>query len=266
MSSSNFSDSKLPKSLLIHPANFTDYIQQTLGVVNFHGDYDHTFMCINLFMTLINRINKALKKGVIGKENKMLRQKRKLCLDKTVEAKLKQVWHGYVILYQRRNDNLDIVEHDIIYNVNELGIDKEPLDDLEELIKLPALEAMNPASQVKDRREVGIKIREMVPVKYAWWGYDHIQLATMTKFTENMPDETRAIFSSVDDVMTSDILVDYVSREYFNKVIKHLLIEFEDLADDMFIEIHQIIEQEKQFGGMTESENEEAGTSSMVVG
>jgi hypothetical protein len=206
-------------------------------------------MSADLLITLINRVNKALYKGIIGKKSPT--RKRKTTLNREIVQKLRQIWHGQVYLYQRRDSTMDIVEYKIIFNPEkELGLSKQPLDESEELIALPALESMNPTSMIKDRKEAGVKLRQMVEVKYAWWGYDHVQLATMVKFTQNMPEETRAIFGSIEDVITSDILVDYVSREYFNKIIKHLLIPFSDFADDIVIELHEVIQEKLQGFGM----------------
>ncbi len=248
-------DSKQPKSIVLHPVNFIDYMQQTLGVVNFQSDYDHVFMSADLFMGLISKVDKALRRNIIGKPNPVTHLGGKDSLDQNNVLKLKQIWYGHVYLYQRRDSQLNIIEHKIIYNPKtELGLGDEPLGELEELIRFPALMNMSPSSMIRDRKEVGIKIREMVQAKYAWWGFDHIQLTTMAKFTDSMPTETQAIFTSVEDIITSDLLVDYVSREYFNKVIKHLLIPFTDIADEIFLEMHEII-QEKFSGGMTEMMN-----------
>jgi len=256
ISSTAHTELKQPKSILVHPVNFVDYIQVTLGVVEFQGDYDHTFMAIELFMTLINRVNIALRKGVIGKENKYTNKPRKKSIDMEIFKKCMQVYHGNVWLYQRRDEDLEIDSYRIIYDPDkELRLDEQPLDVREELIKLPALEAMSPTSLIKDRKEFGVKIRDFVPVRYAWWGYDHIQLATSAHFAYYLPTETRAIFESMEDVITSDVLTDYVSREYFNKVIKHLLLEFEKNADEIFVELHQIIQDEK-FGYQQMGEQE----------
>jgi len=265
ISSTAHNELKQPKSLLVHPVNFVDYIQQTLGVVNFQGDYDHTFMSIELFMTLINRVNIALKNGVIGRANKFTNKAKKTSLNMERIRKMMQVYHGTVHLYQRRNEELEIDSYRIIYDVDkELAMDEMPLESREEIIKLPALEAMSPTSLIKDRKEFGVKIREFVEMRYAWWGYDHIQLATSAHFAYYLPTETRAIFESMEDVLTTDILTDYVSREYFNKVIKHLLLEFQKHSDEIFVELHQLIQDEK-FGFQIGEQDTQDDYSSLVI-
>lgn len=264
VSSTAHTDIKQPKSILVHPASFVDYMAITMGVIEFHGDYDHTFMSFGLFKTLINRVNIALRDGIIGQENKVTKKPRKKFLNIEHVKKCLQVYLGHVWLYQRRDEDYEIDSYKIIYNPEEeLGINEEELGEREELIKLPALEAMSPTSLIKDRKEFGVKIREHVEVKYAWWGYDHIQLATEAHLAYYLPTETRAIFESMEEVLTSDELIDYVSREYFNKVIKHLLLDFIKYADEIFIEMHTIIRDEKfgMFG--TPSDDEEYG--SMVI-
>ena len=103
---------------------------------------------------------------------------------------------------------------------------KDPEDPNEELIKCPALENMNPVNQISDKG-LHIKIREFVPIKWAWWGHDYASLVTSGKMHWNFQEGQKPYFESDEDIIYSESLTDDVSREYFHTMINILTREFE---------------------------------------
>ena len=99
---------KQPKTIVYHPSDFVQYIQQTLGVINFQKDFDHFFLNARLFMSLINQTNEALRMGIVKRND----NKKILHLEAT--RRLNQVWYGHVYIWQQRDSDYNIVNSKIV--------------------------------------------------------------------------------------------------------------------------------------------------------
>jgi hypothetical protein len=251
---------KQPKSLVVHPADFIDYMQQTLGVVNYQEDFNHFFLSAQRFITFVDQVNSALAKGVIGRPDYRLRNnpdfKPKNSLDMVNVKKIKQIWYGPTWIHMRRSKSYDIIWWDLVYSKNIL------LAQREELIYCPALKSMNPIEPISTNT-LGIMIRDYVPIKDSWWGHDYTQMITSGGFQIKFSDGTRPILESDEDIMNSDSLVNVVSREYFHKMIDILTMKWNELNTELFIEMHQIISNAKRGGMMYEGSDE--NEDSMIV-
>jgi len=250
---------KQPKSIVIHPPDFIDYMQQTLGVVNFQEDYSHFFLEAGLFMAFIDRVNRALGKGIIGRPDYRLRNnpdfKPKVSLDPVAYKKIKQVWFGPTWIHQRRAKDYRIEWWDIVYT------DKIQLHQREELKYCPSLKSMNPIEPISTNT-LGIMIRDYVPIQDAWWGHDYTQMITSGGFNVKFSDGTKPILESDQDIMDSDSLVNVVSREYFHKMIDILTMKWEEYNSELFLELHQIISSAKKGTGYEGSDENEV---SMII-
>jgi hypothetical protein len=253
--------SKQPKSLIVHPADFIDYMQQTLGVVNYQEDFNHFFLSAQRFITFVDQVNSALAKGIIGRPDYRLRNNPdftpKTSLDKENVRKIKQIWYGPTWIHMRRNRNYDIEWWDLVYSKN------IKLAHKEELIYCPALKSMNPIDPV-GTATLGIMIRDYVPIRDAWWGHDYTQMITSGGFQIRFSDGTKPILESDADIMNSDSLVNVVSREYFHKMIDILTMKWLELNTEVFIEMHQIISDAKKGTGGYEDNDE--NSVSMIAG
>ncbi len=250
---------KQPKSIVVHPADFIDYMQQTMGVVNFQEDYNHFFLAAQRFVTFIDEVNMALKKGVIGRPDFRLRKvpghEPKTQLSPEPFKKIKQVWYGPTWIHMRRNKNYDIENWKMVYT------DKLHLLPREELIYCPALKSMNPIEPISTNT-LGIMIRDYVPIRDAWWGHDYTQMITSGGFNVKFSDGVRPILESDQDVMDSDSLVNVVSREYFHKMIDILTMKWNEHNTELFIEMHEIISNAKKGTGYEGSDENEV---SMII-
>lgn len=251
--------SKQPKSLLVHPVEFIDYMQQTLGVVNYLEDFDHFFLNAHRFITFVESVDAALKKGIIGRPDYRLRNnpefKSKTSLDKQSLKKLNQVWYGPTWIHMRRNKNYEIEWWDLVFSKN------VQLMQREEIIYCPPLKSMNPVEPISTNT-LGIMIRDYVPIRDAWWGHDYTQMITSGGFQIKFSDGVRPILESDEDIMSSDALVNVVSREYFHKMIDILTMKWNKYNTELFLEIHQIINTAKKGAGYDFNDED---TVSMVV-
>lgn len=250
---------KQPKSIVVHPADFIDYMQQTLGVVNFQGDFSHFFLEAGLFMGFIDRVNKALQRGIIGRVDFRLRNnpnfKEKKSLNPNAFNKIKKIWFGPSWIHMRRSKDYDIEWWDLVYT------NKVQLAHREELIYCPSLKAMNPIEPISTNT-LGIMIRDYVPIRDAWWGHDYTQMITSGGFNIKFSDGVKPILESDQDVMDSDSLVNVVSREYFHKMIDILTLKWEEFNTELFLEMHEIISGAKKGIGFEDSDENEV---SMIV-
>lgn len=246
-------DVKQPKSIVYHPSDFIQYVQQTLGVINFQKDFDHFFLNARLFMSLMNQTNEALRMGIIKRNDG------KKTLHIEVTRRLNQVWYGHIYIWQKRDSAYNIISWKMRYPKGVSGI-KEPEDPNEELIKCPALENMNPVNQISDKG-LHIKIREFVPIKWAWWGHDYASLVTSGKMHWNFQEGQKPYFESDEDIIYSESLTDDVSREYFHTMINILTREFEKYQTYIFMELHKIIEDNRaMLGGNNQTGEEDFDT------
>ncbi len=250
---------KQPKSIVVHPPDFVDYMQQTLGVVNFQGDFSHFFLEAGLFMGFADRVDRALKRGIIGKLDYRLRNnpnfKEKTRLHPQNFQKIKQVWFGPTWIYQRRAKDYSIEWWDLIYT------NKVELAKREELIYCPSLKSMNPIEPISTNT-LGIMIRDYVPIRDAWWGHDYTQMITSGNFNIKFSDGTKPILESDQDIMDSDSLVNVVSREYFHKMIDILTSKWEEFNSELFLEMHEIISSAKRGTGYEDTDENDV---SMIV-
>ena len=231
------SEPKQPKTIIYHPSDFIQYIQQTLGVINFQEDFGHFFLNARLFMDLVSKTNEALRIGVIKKKNG------KRSLNEEALRRLRQIWYGHIYILVSRDRDYNIIESKAKFPKKAI---REPENDNEELIKCPALENMNPVSPIGDK-QLHIKIREFVPIKYAWWGYDSASLVTSGKMNWSFQDGQKPYFESDEDIIFSQSLTDDVGREYFHNMINLLTNQFSKYQDHIFMELHTIVEENRSF-------------------
>ncbi len=258
MSSKGEGTSKQPKNLLVHPVDFIDYMQQTLGVRNYFEHFSHFFLQAQRFMTFLDEVNGALDVGIIGKVDYRFKNdpsvKAKTSLDKSALQKIKQIWYGPSWIHLKRNKNYDIEWWKIVYTKN------IKLNFRESIVYCPPLKSMDPVEPIATST-LGIMIRDWVPIKDAWWGHDFKQMITSGGFNVKFSDGTRPLIESEEDITESDALVNVVSREYFHKMIDILTLEWNKHNVVLFLELHKIISEGKSGGDMADEDYQ----SSMMI-
>ncbi len=251
MSSKGEGTTTQPKNLLVHPPDFTDYMQQALGVRNYFEHFSHFFLMAQRFMTFIDEVNGALAQGIVGKPDYRLRNnpnyKQKKSLNIEFVKKIKKVWYGRCWIHIRRDKNYKIIWWEIVFT------DQIELKFRETLLYCPPLKSMNPVEPISTNT-LGIMIRDYVPIKDAWWGHDYRQMITSGGFNVKFADGTNPLIESDEDIIESNSLVNVVSREYFHNMIDILTIEWNKYNTDLFLEIHKIISEGKSGGEYEEDD------------
>lgn len=233
-----------------HPVSFIDYLASTLAVVDSFLDFDHFFLRAELFMTLIRRVQKWLELGADG-DAKNPRYQGQFPTSIPIEAyqKIWRVWRGPIwricVEFEYQVDNEIIVDIDPLesYFVYERPVS---LLSNEKAVKVPALQNLNPVTQIKDTTELGIRIREHVPISDAWFGYDYAMLNTDGKFHYNFSEEQRPFFSSSEEILELKATTDYVSQEYFHTVIDIEIEEYEKWETEIYLFLQSLIKLVKQ--------------------
>lgn len=255
-------EAKQPRNIYAHPTEFIDYIQQTLGVINAFRDFDHFFQNAELFMTLIKRTDLWLQSGADGLAADT-RFQDKFPKKMPIEAfqKIWKVWRGKVwricVSFTYLNEDNELVvdiDSDKSYFVYERPTMLLPD---ETGVPVPALKHLIPTSQIKDRTELGVKIREQVDFAKAWYGYDHAIMNTDGGFHYNFTDEQRPFFESDEQILELKQKGDYVSPDYYNTVIDILIEEYERWETILFLFLQALIKTVKTGTQGVEGDQEE---------
>lgn len=218
-----------------------------------------SFQNAELFHVLIQRTKRWLELGANGlsKEPRFNGQFPKT-LPEEAYQKIWKVWRGQVwricVTFTYRAQNGDLID-DIDRNKSYFVYERPTyLMADEDAVPLPALQHMNPTSQIKDRKELGVHIREHVEFSKAWIGADHNVLGTDGGFHYNFVDEVRPFFKSDEEVLECHALTDYVGRDYFNTVIDLLITEWEKWETELFLFLQGLIKLVKDDTGEEEFE------------
>lgn len=228
--SQNYDDSKQPKSIRYHSPDFGEVLQMFMGLNDANQGFDHFFLLCQNFMMFVPQVLESIRQGVI---------KTNVEIDKKAWSKLQKIWEGRIYLLVTRNQhNIGKVEsREILF---------EPIESMwnQELIKLPSLQNLNPVSHIKDNT-LFIRIREPVPIRYAFSSMDYRQVVLQGGFYWNYRDKRVPMFTSQDDIENSHALTMYVGRHYFHTVInmeKKIYLQYFNI---IYVNLHRIINEQK---------------------
>lgn len=226
-----------PKTVVAHSLDPVQRFQTTMGAINYQFIYDHFFIGANAFMDLMIDFNVWLDSLKYMKLPADDRTGAKIpdSLDEKTVYELGKIWYGNCKLYQKRNENLEVIKQAIVFDV------ERRLRDNEEIIELPALMHMNPKSRTKDDTNPKVLIQEAIPVSIAFDGYDVDQIAQEFKFSWQFADGVVPMFKSDEDVMTSDALVIEIPREQYHKIIRKLVMAFKPRKSKIFAQMTDIL-------------------------
>jgi hypothetical protein len=228
----NEANAKLPHSIIDQSLDPVQDYRTKMGVVNFHYSYDHYFEATTYMMMLIDEFNVWLKED-IGKmklptDNRSGFQIPNMLPEKEVRT-MKQIWWGGdparniepIYLYQKRDSRKQIIVQKVVYSM------PARLNNYESIWQMPALKHLAPKSSTKDDTDQRVLLQEAVPVDMAWSGVSPQQLADIVKFKNTYPEGEEPIFESDEDVLWSDSNTMEVSRDFFHKIIRIELLEFD---------------------------------------
>ena len=222
------SEKKQPKSILYHPTDFGDWLQQRMGMINAQEMYSNEFLRMKDVWFMLQTTQQAIMQGVIN-----LKEKPELQLNKQALYRLDKIYNGSCYLgVQRNEDNTKVLSRKLYY--------KKPESKLNFVImKLPALKAMNPVGSVS-QKTWNIRIRESVPFRYAFEGYTYAEVIMEGGFQIFFTDKTEPKFQAHDMYSLIKSTKD-VSREYYNQTVDILNKFWQIQWNILSINIHKII-------------------------
>lgn len=228
--SQNYDDSKQPKSIRYHSPDFGEVLQMFMGLNDADQGFDHFFLLCQNFMMFVPQVLESIRQGVI---------KTNVEIDMKAWKRLEQIWYGHIYLLVTRNQmNIGKVEsREILFKPIEISWNQE-------LIKLPALQNLNPVSHIKDNTML-IRIREPVPIRHALGGLDYKQVVLQGRFYWDYKDKRVPMFTSQDDIENNDGTTMHVSRKYFHWAInveKKIFLRYFTI---IYINLHKIINEQK---------------------
>jgi len=227
------SDITQAKTIVWHPVDFADYIQQVMGVLNYNEDYDQFFSKAKNAISILEEIQEAIKQGVINLKGSSISG-----LDETAFNHVLKIWRGrcYLVVNRANDDNI------IRTFVYERPQEKPFL----EIIPLPSLQNMIPVGNI-DQETWGIQIRESIPLKYAFDGCEYASIVNEGGFMHKLSDGSFPKFQR--DEMESLTKQTYVvSRPYFNTIMDIEKKFFYKNWNVLKINIHRIL-QHMKLGG-----------------
>jgi len=222
------SEKKQPKSILYHPTDFGDWLQQRMGMINAQEMYSNEFLRMKDVWFMLTTTQEAIMQGVIN-----LKEKPELQLNKDAMYKIDKIYNGSCYLgVQRSDDDIKVLSRKLYYK------EPEPKPDFV-IMKLPALKAMNPVGSVS-QKTWNIRIRESVPFKYAFEGYSYAEVMMEGGFQTFFSDKVEPKFLARDMHSLTKSTKD-VSREYYNQTVDILNKFWQKQWNILSINVHKII-------------------------
>jgi len=228
MASSTDSEKKQPRSVLWHPTDFGDWLQQRMGMINAQEMYSNEFLRMKDVWFMLTTTQEAIRQGVIN-----LKEKAELHLNKDAMYKLDKIYNGSCYLAVQRSDSYHkVLSRKFFYKKPEA---KPNLV----IMKLPALKAMNPVGSTT-QKTWNIRIRERVPFRYAFEGYAYAEVINEGGFQHYFSDRVVPKFEPRDMLSLNKGTKD-ISREYYNQTIDVLNKFWQKQWNILSINVHKII-------------------------
>ena len=236
------SEKKQPKSILYHSADWSDWLQQRMGMINAQEMYSNEFLRMKDVWFMLKTIEESIKQGVID-----LKEKPELYLNKEAMYRLDKVYNGSCFLEVLRNDEGTKV------TARKFHYSRPEEKQNQEIIKLPALKHLNPVGSIT--QDVwGIRIRESIPFKYAFENCNYATVISVGGFVHNFADGSSPKFQ-MHDMESLHKKTYVVSREYYNKTVDVLNKFWQKQWFVLAINTHKII-QHMKLGGFKKVEKQ----------
>lgn len=230
--SQNYDDAKQPKSIRYHSPDWVEVMQMFMGINNADQGFDHFFLMCSNWMDFMGQMLQAVKQGVF---------KTSVQIDMEAVRRLYLIWEGTCYLSVQRDPNAPerVLKRTILY-----GGDRPEPKYCEEILKLPALQNLNPVTPIKDKSLL-IRIREPVPIRLAFGGMDYKQVVLQGGYYWDYRDRRVPMFKSQNDIENSRAITMFVGRRYFHNVINMEKKAFKIHFDIVYVNFHRIISEQK---------------------
>lgn len=180
-----------PKTVIWREANFEVHLQQVLGVLDYDNNFDNTFQKWKLVIQLVYEVIEAIKQDIIPLQSK---NRLDLLPNKDAIRKMNKIWNGQTFLRVIRNhEGTKVLLREFFYKEPDPVFQQKDnkgrvIDTFKtEIIPMPKLKNMVPIGKI-DSDTWGIRIRESMPLKYAWETADYATVINDGKFVHNLSD------------------------------------------------------------------------------
>lgn len=223
-------ENRQPKSVLWHSSNVVDFLKQNMGMIQANALYNNEFLQASEVWKFVQQVLELINQNVID-----LRKKPDLKLDRNAVEKLDKIYNGGCYLLKHYSD-------DYHFKIDSWTFHYEKLTNVssDDIQQLPAMKAMNPTKTI-DSKDWGISIRQTVPIKYAFSGYDYATLISQGKFFNSFSDKIVPRFEE-SDLNKTHLSTHDVSKNYYNNTLDVLKKFWLKNWVILFVNIHKIIE------------------------
>ena len=221
---------KQPKSVLWHSSNVSDFLKQNMGMIQANALYNNEFLQASEVWKFVNQVIELIDQHVID-----LRKKPELKLNQDAIGKLDKIYNGGCYLVKHYSD-------DFHFKIDSWTFHYEMPENIspEDIQPLPAFKSFNPTKTI-DSKDWGISIRQTVPIKFAFAGYDYPTVIQEGKFTNNFSD---GIIPKIErmDMDSTHISTHDVGKNYYNNTIDVLKKFWLKNWVILFVNIHKLVE------------------------
>ena len=222
------SDVYQPKTVIWREPNYEVHLGQVLGVLDYDNNFDNTFQKWKLMIQFIDDVMEAITQDIIPLKSK---GKLELMPNQKAIMKMNRIWYGQTYLGVIKNHNeTQTLSRDLFY---ELPSDEYQLKDesgkvidtyYREIIPMPKLKNMIPVGEI-DSDYWGIRIRESMPLKYAWETANYATIINDGMFVHNLSDGLVPKIEP-EDMKSLTKRTSILHREVYNAVMDILPIWF----------------------------------------
>lgn len=223
-------EQRQPRTVLWHTANPVDFLKQNMGMIQANSLYNNEFLQASEVWKFVQQVLELINQNVID-----LRKKPDLKLNQNAVEKLDKIYNGGCFLVKHHSDDYHFKIDSWTFHY-EIPTGVSP-DDIQQL---PAMKAMNPTKTI-DSKDWGISIRQTVPIKYAFSGYDFATLISQGKFFNSFSDRVVPRFEE-EDLKKTHLSTHDVGKNYFNSTLEVLKKFWLKNWVILFVNIHKIIE------------------------
>ncbi len=191
MAGSRQNETYQPKTVIWRESDYKVHLGQVLGVLDYDNNFDNTFQKWKLMIQFIEDVMEAIKQEIIPLK---AMEKLDLMPNAVAISKMNKIWHGDTFLGVVRNhESTKVLFREFFYdkpnNYYELKDESNKVIDTfkREVIQSPKLKDLIPVGEI-DSDNWGIRVKESMPLKYAWEGANYATIINDGKFVHHLSD------------------------------------------------------------------------------
>lgn len=246
--------SGLPRMTYAEPIFFDDTMLGHIGVINGQKQWGKRYAAAENFMSHLDEVIEAIDQGFIFNRN--TKEVCKIPLDPEAVRQVKQIWYNntFIGIFRHPRFNEKILSRKFYYTKQEIRADIDNGFVPSEIEPNPALKRMKPR-RPPTTNPLWVEIRESMPMKYCWEGYDVKDLALIGGFGYKIGSMFKPKFTSQEELRDSRYKTRFVSQNYFNIKMDLLFSRWNKPANKIYILWKKIVMDMKIHGRMQNDED-----------